>query len=92
MKLKQPTTTFLVENVLAKLDDFVHLHDLMILTGRNVCQVSAALHHLKLHKHADNVGQEWFLLQTDDRCRIIEEQYPETRPRKQRRKRVKELA
>lgn len=82
MRLKQLTTVFLVENALRSRDDFIHLHELMRMTGRNNCQVSAALCHLRKHHRADHVGLEWFLLPTDDRCCTVEEKTPENKPRR----------
>lgn len=77
---RQTTTTTLVTNLLRAVDDFVAFNQLVRMTGRNVNQVSAALHHLKQHKVVDCVihpnGQLWWFAlppHDDNRCRTVNE-------------------
>ena len=93
-KLKVPTCTFTVENMLRELDDFATREDIIALTGESPNRVSAALHHLRKYKVIDVIIQPdgrgwWFVLPeiSDQRSVVKEEITPETRPRKPRRAR-----
>lgn len=86
---KQPTWTHLVEEALRVADDFLPTVRLRELTGANVHQLSAALHHLQKRKVIDAVsvqgGPYWFYLGQDTRTFSYEERTPETKPRRARR-------
>lgn len=74
----KPTTTSLVWNELNRTGDFHDVHQLSAATGRNANQVSAALHHFRVHKAVDSVVSEdrlwWFATpESDDRTRQLDE-------------------
>jgi hypothetical protein len=96
MKLKETTTTTLVLEALVRSDDFMTARQLVAATGRNGNQVSAALYDLRKYKAADcMVAGEmlwWYATPgSDQRTRVVEERSPETKPRKQRKLKRKEV-
>lgn len=87
---KTPTYTLLVEEALARADDFLTAKQLVLCTGAMPNQVSAALYSLKKHHAADVVssGEQlwWFSTpSTDTRAHKVELRRKEDKPRKARR-------
>lgn len=92
---KETTSTTLVTEALEKADDFMTAKGLQQATGRNVNQVSAALHALRQYKVVEAINSEgqlfWYATPwSDTRTKVVYERSPETKPRKQRRRKVKE--
>lgn len=83
MKIKQPTTTSLVLEVLQQADDFMTIEMLKQRTGRNnlgdVRMALIGLHHYHaIDFVADNDGQVWWFATGDDkRSRKIHEIVPD---------------
>lgn len=77
MKTKEPTTTSLVTEALAIMDDFMNATDLAELIGRTPHRVMNALHGLKSRQVVDSVLNEgrlfWFLTGDDARTRVFAE-------------------
>jgi predicted pyridoxine 5'-phosphate oxidase superfamily flavin-nucleotide-binding protein len=94
-RLRQTTTTLLVEEALRGVDDFLSIAMLRLLTGRTRDQIHAALCHLRDHRVVDVVVNPdgtgwWFARPTsdDDRRRVIPETaMGVTKKRGQRRRR-----
>jgi len=87
--MKMVTTTTLVTEALVRADDFMSASQLVEATGRSTNRVTAALHHLKVHKaiQAMEVGGQLYWYATpsdDDRHRVVEEKAEETKPRRTR--------
>ena len=94
-KLKQPTTTRLVMEVLRGCGDFRTQRMLVEETGRSVNQVSAALYHLRQVRAVDVVVQPdgggwWYALppEGDARTRTLAEIQAEIHKRRRPRKPV----
>lgn len=88
---KMITTTTLVLEHLQRVDDFLTAKQLVIATGRTTNRVTAALHHLRIHKAVEAMDVDgqlyWYHTSTnDDRSRVVEEKHEETRPRKPRKR------
>lgn len=84
-----PTLTTLVQEALARADDFMTAAQLAEITKHTPNQVSTALWALSNYKVVESVESQgrlwWFLTTTDTRTRIFEERTPETKPRRTRR-------
>lgn len=93
-KQPEPTHTHKVFDALCRMrDEFLTMRDLVILTGSNMNQVSAALHNLRQYHAADVVVQgrigHWFATPDSDlRTRPVEQRTPEDMPRKKRKPRA----
>ena len=80
-RFKETTTTFLVMEALkAKPNDFTSTRQLVELTHRTSSQVSAALHHLRLHLAVDVVIEVdgtgwWFATPDQDNRHHVNEEY-----------------
>lgn len=92
----EPTHTSKVMDALAHApEDFMTAHQLVLATGSNHNQVSAALHSLRRHGAVDVVveadGRGWWFATpgTDSRTRILELRAPEDKPRRRRKSRVR---
>jgi hypothetical protein len=93
-RLREVTTTALVEDALRGAQDFFSLHQLMAATGRSNNRVTAALHQLRKSRVAEVVveadGQGWWFAlprEEDIRHLRVEERTPETKPRRKRKPR-----
>lgn len=94
MRLKQTTSTTLVEEALRRADDFCTMRQLVLATGRNSNQVSAALYMLRKYRAAECMDVEgtlwWYLTpDSDQRTYTIAEKTEETKPRKPRKRKAK---
>ena len=94
---KEPTSTALVEEALRASDDFMSVDMLVAATGRSRNQVGAACHHLRRFLVVDVVvnpdGRGWWFAMPHDgdtRSRVVEERTPESRPRRQRRRKARD--
>lgn len=96
MRKTQRTWTSLVLEVLraraASVDCFMDYRMLKSSTGANVCQVAAALCHLRRVRAVDVIVNAdghgwWYALPPDEdrRSRAVEERVPESKPRRRRR-------
>lgn len=78
---KRPTWTHLTLEALRVFDDFMSFSQLMIITGANVNQMSATLHHLQKVRAVEAVeenGDVWFCVSGfDNRTKVVEERRPE---------------
>lgn len=86
---KEPTATSVVLAELQGADDFMTMRQLREHTRLNINQVSAALHHLRVHKCvefiSDGSGVWWYATpESDTRLCAHDQRAPETRPRRQR--------
>lgn len=89
--MRMTTTTTLVLEALVRADDFMSMSQLVNATGRSTNRVTAALHHLKVHKaiQAMEAGGQlyWYATQADDdRHRVVEEKREELKPRRPRKR------
>ena len=96
-KNQEPTCTSLVLAELKGSDDFRTVKQLCTHTQLSSNRVIAALCHLKAHKCVDFVsdatGTWWFAtVETDDRCKTVEQRAPETKPRTPRKPKAKKEA
>jgi len=94
MRRKVPTWTALVAEALRAQDDFMSRHMLQDATGGTVCQISAALFHLRAHRVIDVIvnpdGKAWWYplpIEEDNRhCEhreiVAEIKKPNRKPRK----------
>lgn len=91
-RLKQPTVTSLVEELLRQADTFMTQRQVEAALGLDHFHASAALCHLRKYKVVDRLesGGEvwWFALppELDTRCWRRLERTPETKPRRPRKK------
>lgn len=93
-KLKEPTSTSIVEETLRTLDDFVTAPQLRDLTGLDTCHLSASLCHLRKYSAADCIDADgqlyWYATpDTDVRTKVLLERTPESKPRRTRRTKKK---
>lgn len=88
-KLKQTTSTTIVEGYLTKANDYVTAAQVRAHTHLDANHVSAALYHLKKFRAAEcfeSGGTLWWFAtpQTDTRTKTITERTPESKPRRSR--------
>lgn len=96
-KLKQRTSTSIVAEYLARVDDYVTLAQVKRDTRLDTNHASAALYHLKKFRAAEcfeSGGVLWWFAtpQTDTRTKTLAERTPEARPRRQRRAAKKKVS
>lgn len=96
-KNQEPTCTSLVLAELKGSDDFRTVKQLHACTRLSHNRITAALHHLKMHKCVDFVsdaaGTWWFATtECDDRCREVHHRVPEAKPRTPRKPKPKKEA
>lgn len=92
MKLKEPTCTLLVLEVMVKTDDFMSVSQIMKATGLTANRTTAALCHLRKRKAVDSLACDgslwWFATpDSDNRCYCVKERMPEVNKRKPRKSR-----